>query len=58
MPPRGDYSLRRAVQILKGCLVIVLLQGSKSSSSIVLRASAPLLIAKVLPCIGGEEAWR
>lgn len=59
MPPRDGGSLRcRAVQMLNGCLVVVLFQGGKSSPSIVLGASAPLLIAKVLSCIGGEEAWK
>lgn len=36
-------------------LVIILLQGCKSSSPVILRASAPLLISKMLPSVGSEQ---
>lgn len=51
------HSLNRtAVEMLYGGLIVVLFEGCKTSSSIILRAPTPLFVAEVLSCIRCEEA--
>ncbi len=56
-PADDGKILLRHIHMLDGRLVVVLLESSQSRSAVVLRAAAALLVAEVLPGVGGEQAW-